>query len=154
MFICQKIMLSQPIEMCTQFTSTQMRHIFPTKRRNILNDTEKFSQHNREIFSTQERNIINTTKKYYQHNKEICSTKQRHILMIHGQHIEMYTQFSFAQICIQFMCSSQNTIYMSRHAAGYMKMGHIAVKYSTGWEIYMSWHAAEDLKMFCTQTIS
>ena len=63
MFICPKIRLSQPIEMCTQFTSAQMLH--------TLNTAEKYSLCSGEIFITQQRNIFFAAEKYSQHNTKI-----------------------------------------------------------------------------------
>ena len=60
MIICQKIRLSQPIEMCTQFTRTQMPHIFPRNE-------------HRKIFSTIQRQFLNTTEIYSGGSKAVWS---------------------------------------------------------------------------------
>ena len=60
MIICQKIRLSQPIEMCTQFTRTQMPHIFPRNE-------------HRKIFSTIQRHFLNTTEIYSGGSKAVWS---------------------------------------------------------------------------------
>ena len=60
MIICQKMRLSQPIEMCTQFTRTQMPHIFPRNE-------------HRKIFSTIQRQFLNTTEIYSGGSKAVWS---------------------------------------------------------------------------------
>ena len=60
MIICQKIRLSQPIEMCTQFMRTQMLHIFPRNE-------------HRKIFSTIQRQFLNTTEIYSGGSKAVWS---------------------------------------------------------------------------------